>query len=123
MKEVITMSLYSHFTKKENVLIVRLSGELDHHEATVLRRKWQQHLVHEQVRHVILNLSEVTFMDSSGIGVILGRYKEIAQAGGELVVCSIHPQIERVFAMSGLHKIIRTEEDERFALLSLGVAS
>ena len=48
------------------------------------------------VQHVILNLEDVTFMDSSGIGVLLGRYKEIIQLGGELVVCSINPSIKRI---------------------------
>lgn len=117
------MSLTANFTVKENVLIVRLSGELDHHEAGILREKWQSKLTNGNILHVILNLEEVTFMDSSGIGVLLGRYKEITQLGGELVVCSIHPSLKRLFEMSGLFKIIRLEENERYALHSLGVAS
>ena len=117
------MSLTSSFTVKENVLVVRLSGELDHHEAVILREAWQNKLSQEDVQHVILNLEDVTFMDSSGIGVLLGRYKEIVQLGGELVVCSINPSIKRIFEMSGLFKIIRLAENEQFALDSLGVAS
>lgn len=117
------VSLTSSFTVKENVLVVRLSGELDHHEAVILREAWQNKLSQEDVQHVILNLEDVTFMDSSGIGVLLGRYKEIVQLGGELVVCSINPSIKRIFEMSGLFKIIRLAENEQFALDSLGVAS
>lgn len=117
------MSLTSYFAVKENVLVVRLSGELDHHEAGILRESWQTKLKDEAVQHVILNLEEVTFMDSSGIGVLLGRYKEIIQLGGELVVCSINPSIKRLFEMSGLFKIIRLADNEQFALDSLGVAS
>jgi len=117
------VSLSSYFAVKENVLIVRLSGELDHHEAAILREAWQKKLSEENVQHVILNLEKVTFMDSSGIGVLLGRYKEIVQLGGELVVCSINPAIKRIFEMSGLFKIIRLAETEQFALDSLGVAS
>lgn len=117
------MSLTTFFTIRENVLIVRLSGELDHHEATILREAWQNKLREGTVQHVILNLEEVSFMDSSGIGVLLGRYKEIMQLGGELVVCSVNPSIKRIFEMSGMFKIIRLEKDEQFALHSLGVAS
>lgn len=117
------MSLNSYFTVKENVLIVRLVGELDHHEATILKDLWQKEMNKEHVQHVILNLEQVTFMDSSGIGVILGRYKEIIQQGGELIICSIHPAIKRLLEMSGLFKIIRSVENEQFALHSLGVAS
>src|SRR5690625_4859529 len=117
------MSLTTFFTIKEDVLIIRLTGELDHHEATILREAWQNKLREGTVKHVILNLEEVHFMDSSGIGVLLGRYKEILQLGGELVVCSVNPSIKRILEMSGMFKIIRIESNEQFALLSLGVAS
>src|SRR5690625_3008004 len=120
MKQV---SLYTNFTVIENVLVVRLSGELDHHESTALRENWQKKLLEEQVQHVILNLDEVSFMDSSGIGVLLGRYKEITKLGGELIVCSVSPAIKRILEMSGMFKIVRLESNEEFALLSLGVAS
>lgn len=117
------MGLVADFKVKEHVLIVRLSGELDHHEAERLREVWQQKLRDEDVRHVILNLEEMIFMDSSGIGVLLGRYKEIAQAGGELVICRVNSSLKKIFDMSGLFKIIRLEDSEQYALHSLGVAS
>lgn len=117
------MSLESMFAIKENVLIVRLSGELDHHEAEALRSEWKDKIYKNSIKHVILNLESVTFMDSSGLGVILGRYKEVLQLGGEMVVCSISPPIKRLFEMSGLFKIVRLEENEAFALETLGVAS
>lgn len=117
------MGLEANFTTNENVLIVRLKGELDHHEAERLREEWQTKLKNKQIEHVVLNLKEMSFMDSSGIGVLLGRYKEIAQAGGELVVCSVNPSLEKIFDMSGLFKIIRLEQTEQYALHSLGVAS
>jgi len=105
------------------VLIVRLSGELDHHEASIFRNLWQKEIERQSVQHVILNLEGISFMDSSGIGVLLGRYKEITQMGGELVLCSIQEQVKRIFEMSGLFKIIRLEKNEQIALDSLGVAS
>lgn len=111
------------FDIKEDILVVRLSGELDHHEAEILRTKWKDMMYKNSIKHVILNLESITFMDSSGLGVILGRYKETLQLGGELVVCSVTPPIDRLFDMSGLYKIIRAEKDETFALLTLGVAS
>ncbi|RLL48152.1 anti-sigma F factor antagonist [Oceanobacillus piezotolerans] len=117
------MGLQSTFEVREEVLIVRLSGELDHHAAESLRDKWKDMMYSTSIRHVILNLENVTFMDSSGIGVVLGRYKEVLQLGGEMVVCSITPSIKRLFEMSGLFKIVRLEENEGFALETLGVAS
>ncbi|MFD2630744.1 anti-sigma F factor antagonist [Oceanobacillus kapialis] len=117
------MGLQANFTVKEDVLIVRLSGELDHHEAEGLRNQWKETMYTNAVKHVILNLEAVSFMDSSGLGVVLGRYKEVLQLGGEMVVCSVSPPIKRLFEMSGLFKIVRLEENESFALMTLGVAS
>src|SRR5699024_7960254 len=117
------MGLKTDFTMKEYVLVVRLSGELDHHEAEILREIWQQRLRDENVCHVILNLEDMIFMDSSSIGVLLGRYKEISQDGGELVICKVNPSLKKIFDMSGLFKIIRLEDNEQYALHSLGVAS
>src|SRR5699024_4080443 len=117
------MGLTTMFDVKEDVLSVRLSGELDHHEAELLRDKWKDMMYTNSIKHVILNLEFVSFMDSSGLGFVLGRYKEVLQLGGEMVVCSISPSIKRLFDMSGLFKIVRSEESEKFALQSLGVAS
>ncbi len=117
------MGLHAMFDVKGDVLIVRLSGELDHHEAEVLRDKWKDMLYSNPVKHIILNLEDVSFMDSSGLGVVLGRYKEVIQLGGEMVVCSISPPVKRLFEMSGLFKIVRLEENEEYALATLGVAS
>lgn len=117
------MGLQSLFSVKEDVLIVRLTGELDHHAAEILRSEWKDMLYKHAVKHVVLNLEGVSFMDSSGLGVILGRYKEVLQLDGEMVVCSISPSIKRLFEMSGLFKIIRLETNEAFALEALGVAS
>lgn len=117
------MGLNYTFAIKEDVLIVRLTGELDHHEAELLREKWQHKMYTNPIKHVVLNLEAVSFMDSSGLGVILGRYKEVLQLGGEMVVCSISSPIKRLFEMSGLFKIIRLEENEEYALVTLGVAS
>src|SRR5690625_2822700 len=96
------MGLLTYFQIKEDVLIVRLSGEIDHHEAKIFRESWQRQLTKSHIKHVILNMEDVTFMDSSGIGVILGRYKEVVQLGGELIICSLQPAIKRMFELSGL---------------------
>ncbi|WLV23487.1 anti-sigma F factor antagonist [Aciduricibacillus chroicocephali] len=117
------MSLQADFEVRENVLVVRLSGELDHHEAEKLRDQWRDMIYENPVKHVLLNLEAVSFMDSSGLGVVLGRYKEVLQLGGEMVVCSVTPPVQRLFEMSGLYKIVRHAECEDTALSVLGVAS
>ncbi|TXC93356.1 anti-sigma F factor antagonist [Metabacillus litoralis] len=117
------MSLAIELDVKKSVLCIRLSGELDHHAAEELRTKVTEMLAANQSKHIVLNLENLAFMDSSGLGVILGRYKQIKAMGGEMVVCAISPAVKRLFDMSGLFKIIRLEENEMKALQTLGVAS
>ncbi|WP_139489247.1 anti-sigma F factor antagonist [Brevibacillus dissolubilis] len=116
------MSLRIDMEVKNEVLVVRLQGELDHHTAEELRNKVDDVLKNEQIRHVVLSLASLEFMDSSGIGVILGRYKQISARSGEMVVCSINPTIYRIFEMSGLFKVIKFKDNEAEALTVLGVA-
>jgi len=116
------LSLVSKFETKKEVLLIRLKGELDHHTAEELRQKATDVIEKNKIHHIILNLEELTFMDSSGLGVILGRYKQIQSQGGEMVVCSISPTVKRLFDLSGLFKIIRFVDDEQNALKTLGVA-
>jgi stage II sporulation protein AA (anti-sigma F factor antagonist) len=104
------------------VLIVRLEGELDHHTADMLRTNIEKKLAEEPVQHILLSLAHLHFMDSSGLGVILGRYKKISARGGDMVICSINPVIYRLFELSGLFKILKIKESEQEALLVLGVA-
>lgn len=116
------MSLNIKLETKQSVLLVRLEGELDHHTAEILRADIEHKMKKYEIRHIILNLEALTFMDSSGLGVILGRYKQIKDLDGEMIVCAISPPIKRLFDMSGLFKIIRIEENEANALQTLGVA-
>ncbi len=116
------MSLNIELEIKHEVLCIRLSGELDHHTADELREQTVTLIEKNNIRHIVLNLEHLSFMDSSGLGVILGRYKQIKQVHGEMIVCAISPAIERLFDMSGLFKIVKNEPTEEFALQRLGVA-
>lgn len=116
------MSLSINVEVKNKVLCIRLKGELDHHTAEELRNEVALSLEKHEILHMVLNLEELAFMDSSGLGVILGRYKYINSIGGEMVVCAISPAVKRLFEMSGMFKIIRLEQNEEYALQTLGVA-
>jgi len=116
------VGLNIEFETKQDVLCIRLSGELDHHTADELRDKATALIEKNDIHHIVLNLEQLTFMDSSGLGVILGRYKQIKQVHGEMVVCAISPSVHRLFDMSGLFKIVKMEPTEEFALRKLGVA-
>lgn len=116
------MSLQINMRVEQDVLIIRLQGELDHHAAENLREQIEQHMESQPIQHILLNLKELSFMDSSGLGVMLGRYKRVSQLGGEMIVCSISPEVQRLFKLSGLFKILKTVDSEEQALQQLGVA-
>lgn len=116
------MSLQVDLEVVSDVMIARLRGELDHHTAESARRQMEEKILSGDVRHIVLSMEHLHFMDSSGLGVILGRYKQIKNRGGEMIVCSINPLIHRLFELSGLFKIIQVKENEGEALQLLGVA-
>ena len=116
------MSLHIDLEVISNVLVVRLRGELDHHTAEQLRQQMEEKIFKGTVQNILLSLEHLHFMDSSGLGVILGRYKQVTGRGGEMVVCSINPLIYRLFELSGLFKIIKIKANEGEALQVLGVA-
>lgn len=117
------MSFGLQMEQHRQALIVRLSGELDHHASDEARTRMDEAIMRGNVTHLILSLKDLTFMDSSGIGVILGRYKHITGKGGKMVVCDVSKPVHRLFEMSGLFKIITIESSEGEALSSLGVVS
>ncbi|WEK55631.1 MAG: anti-sigma F factor antagonist [Candidatus Cohnella colombiensis] len=117
------MSLQVELEQRRNVLVVRLKGELDHHTADVVRFKMEDAILRGRCDHVVLSLKELRFMDSSGLGVILGRYKLVKSRGGKMVVSDMSTSVSRLFELSGLFKIISAYESERSALESLEVVS
>lgn len=117
------MGLEIELKSYRDVLLVRLFGELDHHTAENVRQEIDRELEKDRYPHVVLNLAELTFMDSSGLGVFLGRYKKINEYGGTLAVCSLHPSIRRLFDLSGMFNIITEYEHEEDALGERGVRS
>ncbi|WP_025698439.1 anti-sigma factor antagonist, partial [Paenibacillus forsythiae] len=75
------MNSHVQLEHHRGVLVVRLTGELDHHAADFVRMDLDEAILRKQVEHLVLNLKDLQFMDSSGLGVILGRYKLIRGKG------------------------------------------
>ena len=92
--------------RKGQRVIVRLSGELDHHSAAQVRHTLDLWLADVTVRELQLDMSGVSFMDSAGLGVVLGRYRTIALRGGRLIVSGVRTSIDRIFRMSGLYSLV-----------------
>lgn len=117
------MSLHIDLEHRRKTLIVRLSGELDHHTSNEVKEKVERAIEEGDSRHLLLSLKDLSFMDSSGLGVVLGRYKLITGRGGSMIVCDANPSVYRLFEMSGMFKILAFEPNEQLALTRLEVVS
>lgn len=97
------------FTSADDLLAAYLSGEIDHHSAQMLRQQIDAELSARMPARLILDFGGVTFMDSSGIGLILGRYRLLQDTGGVLAVQGVSAQIAKMLRLSGIGSIITLE--------------
>ncbi|MGN0506342.1 MAG: anti-sigma factor antagonist [Lachnospiraceae bacterium] len=88
-------------------LLIHLKEDLDHHNAIYIRELADDCMRRHTIQDVVFDFSNVEFMDSSGIGVIMGRYKQVSYVGGSVRVAGIGKNVERIFRMSGLYKLVR----------------
>lgn len=92
---------------KGEALVVRLMGELDHHSAKQAITELDSFIEHTDCKEVCFDLKGLTMMDSSGIGVLLGRYKKLTARGMKASLCQPNRTIDRVLQLSGLYQIMR----------------
>ena len=92
-----------HMEKGE--LTVKMLPEIDHHSAKKIRESADGLIALQKPTRVILDFSEVTFMDSSGLGLILGRVKRAEEIGATVTVTGLSPKLHRLLKMSGIEKI------------------
>ncbi|AGA69811.1 anti-anti-sigma factor [Desulfitobacterium dichloroeliminans LMG P-21439] len=95
---------------ERQTLLLHLRGELDMNTSESLRQAIDSEIERRGVRTVILNLEEISFIDSSGLGVILGRYKKLLPMGGKIIITRVPPHIYKIMELSGLPRIIQFEE-------------
>ena len=89
------------------VMTVGLSGDIDERTAKIVREYLDKAIQKYYFHTLILDFHNVDFMDSTGIGVLLGRYKKIKASGGEICVRNLNAQLDKVFRISGLYQIIK----------------
>ena len=108
--------LTAKYSNTEDSLSVLLSGEIDHHSARVVREEIDFKIDEIKPKKLVLDLSRIGFMDSSGLGLILGRYTKMKSLGGSLTVLNPTKGAERVLKLAAADKIIpieRTEESSK----------
>ncbi len=103
----------------DDTLVVKINKEIDHHNATKIREEVEEVYKSKNLKNIVFDFSKVYFMDSSGIGMCIGRYKLARATGGKFVACNLTNEVKRIFDMAGLSKIIYICDDVDSALDSL----
>lgn len=94
------------------VMSAYLIGELDHHTAKEMREEIDSALDLNMPTLLIIDFNEITFMDSSGIGLVMGRYRKLIKTGAELHITGTSPQIYKVMKLAGIERLARLEKGE-----------
>jgi len=100
----------------DDTLIVRPEGEFDVHTAPVFRQDVERSLEATRARKLVVSLKSVSFIDSSGLGVLLGRHRRMVELGGRMAIVSVPARIRPVLELSGLFKVIPVYDSEKKAL-------
>ena len=93
----------------DGVLSLTLHGEIDHHSAVQIRTAIDELLYEEHPKKLVLDLSQIEFMDSSGLGLIMGRYTLLDSFGGETVLLNPTDRIRRILDLAGFGRICKVE--------------
>lgn len=107
---------------KRNILYIRFDGELDQRNVEGLRYKIIELIEKYHIKYLVFNFEKLKFMDSSGIGFIIGRYNYLKKINGSVILCSMNDQIRRLVMLSGLARICQLRKNEEEVNKYLGVA-
>ena len=99
------------YDKNKKILIMQITEEIDHHISEKIRDRADFEIQKYMPKQVILDFSNVSFMDSSGIGMLIGRYKTASMFGSTINMINVKPGIKKVFEMAGILKIIPIIEE------------
>lgn len=104
------------YNRQKRCMIVKIVGELDHHSAADVREIIDREMSGGQAKNLMFDFENLEFMDSSGIGVIIGRYKLVTSMGGQVVIAGAKPGVDRILLLSGIHKLMPVAKNKNLAL-------
>lgn len=105
------------YSKEDRLLKIELTEEIDQHTADKVRRIIDDEIERFIPRKVIFDFSNISFMDSSGIGMIIGRFKLVKMLGGNLEIINVNKQTKKIFDMSGVTRIIKISENKKVEII------
>ena len=99
-----------NFAFNDGVLRVAIVGEINHHNAIFVRQEIDEKIQELRPQNLVLDLADVPFMDSSGLGLIMGRYQRMQELGGTLTVSNPSAEHKKIFKLAGLNKLIKIKK-------------
>lgn len=96
----------SNYYEKDKLLVFKIVDEIDEFSAQKIRREADYEIKRYMPRKVIFDFDSVTFMDSAGIGMVIGRYKQTAMLGGKMALANLTESVRKIFEMSGVLRLI-----------------
>ena len=96
----------SKFYEKDKLLIFKMTDEIDDHSVQKIRRKADYEMERYMPKRIVFDFDSVTFMESAGIGLLIGRYKFANMLGARLEISNLTQSVRRIFEMSGILKLI-----------------
>lgn len=107
--------MISKFDEMDNCLYIEITEEIDHHTTEKIRRKMDNEITRFMPRKVVFDFSKVSFMDSAGIGLLIGRYKLVKMLGGMIEIINASNTVKKILEMSGIIKIISIKEMKKIS--------
>ena len=107
LTEKLTELSFANYT-----LNVKIRGDIDHHSVKRVRAQIDEAILQKKPQLIVLDLSSVDFMDSSGLGLILGRYSYAVDIGSRLILYKPTNRIKRILEMAGIERIIEIKGDD-----------
>ena len=100
------------FDFNDGVLRVAIVGEINHHRAVSVRQEIDEKIQELRPQNLVLDLADTPFMDSSGLGLIMGRYQLMKDLGGTLTVANPSAEHKKIFKLAGLNKLVKIVKNE-----------
>lgn len=119
MEQYGTTEKVAEYERNGQVLIIRPGKDLDHHCAVQVRKEADELIDQGMVLNLLFDFSDIQFMDSSGIGVVMGRYKKVIFQGGRIACCGVGKEVDRILTVSGLYRIMPCYPGKEEALQAL----
>lgn len=107
------------FVMVNRTLVVILEGELDHHTCVEVRQTVDREYQKRRAKNLLFDFANINFMDSSGIGMLMGRYRSVVICGGEIGLYNVSSEAEKILTMSGIHKLMKSYLSKQEAIEAL----